>query len=306
MNRPDLRALVAHWQEVLRLRDWRIEVEYVRRLGADEGSPCYGLCTPFVDAKSARIRVNDPATPHTSSDPSVEETIVHELLHLHVAPLAQHSSAGIAAEEQAVWAITDAIMKIGNEDRRVRYARAAVDNLTSRGARRAAAPKGTNMETTLAVLRSIAAAKDPQKSLEGFLAALGSGGGGVDPVLLAALTSAAESGDAKSAIEALVESFATAPAAGAAPPHGDPLSLVPPRAQAVRGRLPGPLPIGALQGDELRREVRRKMGIREKGPAITRDASGRMCFSLLDPLRPEDAPRRDPATGRMMVPPSWR
>ena len=69
----------------------------------------YGLCSPHVDAKRAQIQINDPATPWGSDDPSVEETLAHELLHLHMAPLAGTSQAAIVAEENAVWTLTEVI-----------------------------------------------------------------------------------------------------------------------------------------------------------------------------------------------------
>jgi len=111
--KPDLAQLVATWQRDLRLLDWRLQVEYVRDLTGPNGAPVYGLCYRFVDAKRARIEIRDPATPVTSRDPSVEETLIHELLHLHFAPLASDGAAAIAAEEQAVWAITEAMVARG-------------------------------------------------------------------------------------------------------------------------------------------------------------------------------------------------
>ena len=108
-EKPNLAQFAASWQARLRLRDWRIDVSYVRGLRAPDGSPVYGLCSPHVDAKRAQIQINDPATPWGSDDPSVEETLVHELLHLHMAPLAGTSQAAIMCEENAVWALTEVI-----------------------------------------------------------------------------------------------------------------------------------------------------------------------------------------------------
>lgn len=108
MDRPDLNALLAKWQETLRLRDWQIEIDYAPNLASD-GHLAHGVCWPFVHDRRARILLNDPKTPHGDDDPPVEDTLVHELLHLIFAPFSSNTPAEIALEEQAVWTITSAI-----------------------------------------------------------------------------------------------------------------------------------------------------------------------------------------------------
>jgi hypothetical protein len=122
--RPDLAALLAELQRELRLQDWRIDVSYVPNLTNRAGYPVHGLCSHLVDAKVASIAIRDPETPATADDPSVEETLVHELVHLHFAPFSGSSSAEIAAEEQAVWALTEALHAAKTEARRGQIARA--------------------------------------------------------------------------------------------------------------------------------------------------------------------------------------
>ena len=115
MDRPDLSALVAHYQQALRLLDWRLVVEYAPDLAARDGSPVWGLCYPTPDAKVARILIRDPLTPPDGATPEqacaqVVETVVHELVHLHFAPFALTNPTAVVAEEQAVWALSEALV----------------------------------------------------------------------------------------------------------------------------------------------------------------------------------------------------
>ena len=105
--KPDLAALVTRYQDLLRLRDWRIDVAYKPDLATRDGRPVWGLCYPTVDSRSARIEIRDPSTPPAGvsledAAAQVVETVVHELVHLHFAPFGNSSPAEIAAEEQAV------------------------------------------------------------------------------------------------------------------------------------------------------------------------------------------------------------
>jgi hypothetical protein len=171
--KPDLAQLLADWQRKLRLQDWRIAISYVPDLTTRDGRPCFGLCSPFVDGKEARIQIRDPELskpiPGAVAMP-IEETIVHELLHLHLAPLSEQTPAGIAAEEQAVWAITEAMTSTRDAGQRAQMTRA----LLAVSARFSAARRGRQQ--------------------------------GMDPILIAALEAAIASGDMKQ-IEALVASL---------------------------------------------------------------------------------------------------
>lgn len=172
--KPNLPDLVALWQERLRLRDWRLTVSYEPNLAAADGSPCYGLCSPFVDAKEARIYLRDPVE-STDGIPAhdVEETLVHELLHLHFAPLAENTSAGVAAEEQAVWAITSAISQMKDSGARARLARAVA--LVANKARRV--PRKTERAqkmdpVVLAALKAALTAEDPVAAVQALITEL--------------------------------------------------------------------------------------------------------------------------------------
>jgi len=111
---PDLAALAAEWQVLLRLRDWQIDVSYAPDLCDAAGRPVWGLCSPIVDSKTATIIIRDPATPPDGCTveqavAQVEETVCHEMAHLWFSPFDNRYPAEIAAEENAVWAFSEAL-----------------------------------------------------------------------------------------------------------------------------------------------------------------------------------------------------
>ena len=111
---PDLAALAAEWQVLLRLRDWRLDVSYAPDLCDAAGRPVWGLCSPIVDSKTATIIIRDPATPPDGCTveqavAQVEETVCHEIAHLWFSPFNNRYPAEIAAEENAVWAFSEAL-----------------------------------------------------------------------------------------------------------------------------------------------------------------------------------------------------
>lgn len=122
----DLGATLSYWQSALRLNDWRIKAGYEKNLCAADGSPVYALCIPLVDNRTATILVRDPSTPPAgvSGDAWIEEAVIHELTHLHFAAFGAREPAAIAAEEQAVWAIAEALVKARGTPQEATLARA--------------------------------------------------------------------------------------------------------------------------------------------------------------------------------------
>lgn len=168
--KPDLELLLAELKRELRLQDWRVDIAYVPNLTNGAGYPVHGLCSHLVDAKVASIQIRDPETPATQSDPSVEETLVHELVHLHFAPFSGSSSAEIAAEEQAVWALTEALHGAKTAARRGQIAR-AMRARAAAGSTTGMVARSQNMDITtlLAALRAALQAEDPKAAIEALL-----------------------------------------------------------------------------------------------------------------------------------------
>jgi hypothetical protein len=216
--KPDLAQLATEWQTRLRLLDWRLQLEYVTDLATPDGRAAYGLCVPFVDAKRAKIYLRDPETskPTASTGPSVEETFVHELLHLHFAPLSGNSSAEIAAEEQAVWSIAEAIMSAKSQSRAQ-----IVDVLIASVAGRAAADALTS--ASAAVRAAVIELGNPRALLAKDSAPRrrAMAGGPMDPEIIKGALDAIEQGDSAKAIEilkGLIASAASGGASAASPP----------------------------------------------------------------------------------------
>ena len=111
-ERPDLQALLAKWQKILRLQDWQIKIEFRRKFDMPE----YKQGTVGFNAgkKMAAIGIIDPIDYSPKSDwpQDVEGTIVHELLHLHFG-LTDTSKSGSLEEdlwEQAINSLETALV----------------------------------------------------------------------------------------------------------------------------------------------------------------------------------------------------
>ena len=108
--------LIKDWQERLRLRDWDVSWSFAaddKSIDSDE----LGHINYKVYARSAHISLLRPdqydEDDSKNSDFVFESTIVHELLHLHLAPIfgadEEESSHQVLLEEQAIEAISRAL-----------------------------------------------------------------------------------------------------------------------------------------------------------------------------------------------------
>lgn len=81
----EAQALMAEWQEVLRLQDWTITLMISRGNGLDIPQGNQGHCDMVFRRKEGRIQLLDPIDfpKNTSSPQDMEVTLVHELLHFH-------------------------------------------------------------------------------------------------------------------------------------------------------------------------------------------------------------------------------
>jgi len=109
-----LNDLCLEWQTRLRLLDWAIVVRFVRGHELDPGT--VGDCSPTMTLKRATIRiVTEGDYSGGNEEPySVENILIHELIHLHVFPFYDphdwNTPQGIAAE-QAIDLIAGALVK---------------------------------------------------------------------------------------------------------------------------------------------------------------------------------------------------
>ena len=111
------REKLIRWQKRLNLQDWTITVEVSR---ASELKPkTLGNIHWDLDKKTAVIRVLDPADYHMPTMQAmlddVEFTVVHELIHLEMAPVLadmQRNEANRREEEYAVNRMAEALLKL--------------------------------------------------------------------------------------------------------------------------------------------------------------------------------------------------
>jgi hypothetical protein len=107
------------WQKRLNLQDWKVSVVIVP---ANELKPkTLGNVHWELDKKIAIIRVLDPADyrlPFNEMLQDMEFTVVHELIHLELAPVLadlHRSDANRRDEEHAVNHVADALLNLGRK-----------------------------------------------------------------------------------------------------------------------------------------------------------------------------------------------
>jgi len=107
------------WQKRLNLEDWKISVEVAR--ANDLKAHTLGNIHWDTDKKTAVIHVLDPADyrlPFADVLQDIEFTVVHELIHLELAPVLaplQRNDANRREEEHAVNHMTDALLHLDRE-----------------------------------------------------------------------------------------------------------------------------------------------------------------------------------------------
>ncbi|MDD9147833.1 hypothetical protein OYT88_04620 [Sporolactobacillus sp. CQH2019] len=106
-----LQERLKYWQERLRLRDWDIEAEIVP-LSAMDDQTHGGENTYLLQSKASRISIlnhGDYQNMNCIIPHDMEETLVHELLHLHFAPF--DSEKNYMPIEQAIESLAKAFVE---------------------------------------------------------------------------------------------------------------------------------------------------------------------------------------------------
>jgi hypothetical protein len=103
----ECQALLEKWQSKLRLQDWHIKLKLA---DSESLQGKLGDCQPWLEDKKAIIRIIHPDDNPKRDffDSTIEEILVHELLHLHFEPLS--SPRNTTEMEQAINLITDALV----------------------------------------------------------------------------------------------------------------------------------------------------------------------------------------------------
>lgn len=103
-----MKKRMKYWQKQLRLQDWDIDIKKAKpkRLKIKGAA---GQVEYSVDLKVATILISD----ELKDKREIEHTIIHELLHLHLAPISQFCEGDCyeTYEEQAIESITKALLQ---------------------------------------------------------------------------------------------------------------------------------------------------------------------------------------------------
>lgn len=130
-NKLNLKELLKKWQAILRLQDWNIKIRWVKHY--DLANDTKGQCRWVLGKKAALISILEPE----DFDPSIkweqdpECTVVHELLHLHIAPLDDGDEwRGLKDKmmEQAICSISEALVNCDRAPAIVKISSVYVEN----------------------------------------------------------------------------------------------------------------------------------------------------------------------------------
>jgi hypothetical protein len=97
-----LEELCIKWQGILRLMDWEVKVRFVRHWEMKPDRE--GAVDWSINGKAASIKILDPRDFSTEAKwpQDVEQVLVHELVHLHLAPFDETDGTKAMLLEQAV------------------------------------------------------------------------------------------------------------------------------------------------------------------------------------------------------------
>lgn len=121
LTEEQLQERLAYWQKVLRLSDWIVDVNITR----ERDMTRTGIAAEVewtLQKKMASIRILDAVDYPTGlmDTQDMEQSLVHELLHLHLAPISDHFSNDNDIynlfEEQAIDSIADALVRVSREN----------------------------------------------------------------------------------------------------------------------------------------------------------------------------------------------
>jgi hypothetical protein len=117
LTQSQLTKKCREWQKVLRLQDWDVTTEICRQRDLKDDDYA-GQVRWILPIKQALISLVDPIDQPDNciKEYDMEDSLVHELLHLHFAPLGtEHGTPEKIAEEQAINAISKALVKLKRE-----------------------------------------------------------------------------------------------------------------------------------------------------------------------------------------------
>jgi len=111
MTQEELQTLCVQWQKTLRLQDWDVRLKLVRQREIPEKQ---GECAWLVSKKQATVKILDSIdySPNLEWLQDQETTLVHELIHLHYAPIDHTEGLSEKILEQAVNSMALALVEL--------------------------------------------------------------------------------------------------------------------------------------------------------------------------------------------------
>jgi hypothetical protein len=110
----ELKRLCETWQKLLRLSDWNIKIRYARSremLDEESASIGWGRCTLNENHKRAEVLVLHPDDyMDDEGRMEIEQTVVHELLHVSLHGIAGHDDVVERVEEQHINLIAELLV----------------------------------------------------------------------------------------------------------------------------------------------------------------------------------------------------
>lgn len=117
LTEEQIKEKLPEWQKVLCLQDWGVKVK-ISRARELNGEGLLGQVKTNIEHRRAEISLLDPIDhdPVRQISYDMEETLVHELLHLHFDPfLAKDGTPELTAQEQAINAIAVALVGLSRQ-----------------------------------------------------------------------------------------------------------------------------------------------------------------------------------------------
>lgn len=113
LNQEKVQKCARMWADSIGLKDWRIEVRVLPK--PDDN--VLGRCQITVERKIAAISIYEwTPVQNDAIEEDLEETIVHELLHIHTQPIVHLKGDGKSlAEEQAVECLSVALVQLSRK-----------------------------------------------------------------------------------------------------------------------------------------------------------------------------------------------
>jgi hypothetical protein len=116
LTQEELGQKLQEWQKRLRLQDWIIKVRTARAYELPEAS--MACVNSTLENKTASILILDPIDyePGLMLPQDMENSLVHELLHLHLLPIHGDDDSKHVAVEQAIECIASGLIAAHREN----------------------------------------------------------------------------------------------------------------------------------------------------------------------------------------------